>query len=215
MGARGAARGRRPSADPRTPTFAAAGSRPGHVGREGLPDAWELRSPRLPSGAHITLRRSSFSATLGRVRRIRPALAEYAALDLETTGLDPARDRVIEIGAVAFTADQIISTLEQLVDPGRAVPDTVLRLTGIKQEELRGAANPDDALRRLAEFLRGRQPVGHGARLDVEFLEAAGLWDESQQILDTLDVARILLPDRKSTSLKFSHEGMSRMLPSA
>ncbi|HEY6114699.1 MAG TPA: helicase C-terminal domain-containing protein [Candidatus Dormibacteraeota bacterium] len=128
-------------------------------------------------------------------------MAEYAALDLETTGLDPARDRVIEIGAVAFTADQIISTLEQLVDPGRAVPDTVLRLTGIKQEELRGAANPDDALRRLAEFLRGRQPVGHGARLDVEFLEAAGLWDESQQILDTLDVARILLPAAGSHSL--------------
>ncbi len=126
---------------------------------------------------------------------------EYAALDLETTGLDPARDRVIEIGAVAFTPDQVTSTLEQLVDPGRAVPDTVLRLTGIKQEELKGAAEPDAALRLLADFLRGRQPVGHGARLDVEFLEAAGLWDESQQILDTLDVARILLPAAASHSL--------------
>jgi DNA polymerase III epsilon subunit-like protein len=52
-------------------------------------------------------------------------LPEYAALDLETTGLDPARDRVIEIGAVAFTSEQVTSTLEQLVDPGRAVPDTV------------------------------------------------------------------------------------------
>ena len=126
---------------------------------------------------------------------------EYAALDLETTGLDPARDRVIEIGAVAFTPDQITSTLEQLVDPGRAVPDTVLRLTGIKQEELKGAASPELALRELAGFLRDRQPVGHGARLDVEFLEAAGLWDESQQILDTLDIARILLPTAASHSL--------------
>ncbi len=128
-------------------------------------------------------------------------MPEYAALDLETTGLDPARDRVIEIGAVAFTPDRITSTLEQLVDPGRAVPDTVLRLTGIKQEELRGAASPEAGLARLADFLRGRQPVGHGARLDVEFLEAAGLWDASQQILDTLDVARILLPTAASHSL--------------
>jgi DNA polymerase-3 subunit epsilon/ATP-dependent DNA helicase DinG len=126
---------------------------------------------------------------------------EYAALDLETTGLDPARDRVIEIGAVAFTTDRVTSSLEQLVDPGRAVPDTVLRLTGIKQEELKGAVTPEHALGRLAEFLRGRQPVGHGARLDVEFLEAAGLWDESQQILDTLDIARILLPTAGSHSL--------------
>ena len=126
---------------------------------------------------------------------------EYASLDLETTGLDPARDRVIEIGAVAFTPDQVTSTLEQLVDPGRPVPDTVLRLTGIKPEELRGAANQDDALRRLAEFLQGRQPVGHGARLDVEFLEAAGLWEADRAILDTLDIARILLPAATSHSL--------------
>ena len=126
---------------------------------------------------------------------------EYAALDLETTGLDPARDRVIEVGAVAFTPGQVTSTMEQLVDPGRPVPDTVLRLTGIKQEELRGAASPEDALRQLAEFLRGRQPVGHGARLDVEFLETAGLWDGSQEILDTLDISRILLPGAGSHSL--------------
>lgn len=128
-------------------------------------------------------------------------MPEYVALDLETTGLDPSRDRVIEIGAVAFTPDQVTSTLEELVDPGRPVPDTVLRLTGIKQEELRGAAAQDDALRRLSEFVTGRQPVGHGARLDVDFLASAGLWDSSQQILDTLDLARILLPAAGSHSL--------------
>ncbi|HET9781978.1 MAG TPA: helicase C-terminal domain-containing protein [Candidatus Dormibacteraeota bacterium] len=128
-------------------------------------------------------------------------MPEFVALDLETTGLDPARDRVIEVGAVAFTPGYVTSTLEQLVDPGRAVPDTVLRLTGIKQDELRGAASQDVALRQLAEFVRGRQPVGHGARLDVEFLEAAGLWDPADEILDTLDIARILLPSAASHSL--------------
>jgi predicted DnaQ family exonuclease/DinG family helicase len=128
-------------------------------------------------------------------------LPEYAALDLETTGLDPARDRVIEVGAVAFTPDGISGTLERLVDPGRAVPETVLRLTGIRQEELRGAASPRVALQELADFIRGRQPVGHGARLDVDFLLAAGLWDPALEILDTLDVARILLPGAASHSL--------------
>jgi DNA polymerase-3 subunit epsilon/ATP-dependent DNA helicase DinG len=126
---------------------------------------------------------------------------EYAALDLETTGLDPARDRVIEVGAVAFTPERVMTTLERLVDPGRAVPETVLRLTGIKPEELRGASSPESALQELADFLRGRQPVGHGARLDVDFLSAAGLWDPATEILDTLDVARILLPSAASHSL--------------
>jgi Rad3-related DNA helicase/DNA polymerase III epsilon subunit-like protein len=112
---------------------------------------------------------------------------EYAALDLETTGLDPARDRVIEVGAVAFTPDRITTTLERLVDPGRSVPEIVLRLTGIKPEELRGAASAESALRELADFLHGRQPVGHG--------------DPATEILDTLDVARILLPSAASHSL--------------
>ncbi|MEO8745655.1 MAG: helicase C-terminal domain-containing protein [Candidatus Dormiibacterota bacterium] len=128
-------------------------------------------------------------------------MPEYAALDLETTGLDPARDRVIEVGAVAFTPDRVTTTLERLVDPGRAVPEVVLKLTGIRQEELRGAASAESALRELCEFIRGRQPVGHGARLDVDFLVAAGLWDPSTEILDTLDVARILLPSAASHSL--------------
>ena len=114
-------------------------------------------------------------------------MPEYAALDLETTGLDPARDRVIEVGAVAFTPDRVTTTLERLVDPGRSVPEIVLRLTGIKQEELRGAASAESALRELADFLHDRQPVGHGARLDVDFLAAAGLWDPSAEILDTLN----------------------------
>src|ERR1700686_4158742 len=118
-------------------------------------------------------------------RRIEPAVPEYAAIDLETTGLDPARARVIEVGAVAFTPESVTGTLERLVDPGRSVPETVLRLTGIKQAELRGAASPESALRELADFLRGRQPVGHGARLDVDFLTSAGLWDPATEILDT------------------------------
>ena len=108
---------------------------------------------------------------------------------------------MIEVGAVAFTPERVTTTLERLVDPGRAVPETVLRLTGIKPEELRGAASAESALRELADFLRGRQPVGHGARLDVDFLAAAGLWDPATEILDTLDLARILLPSAASHSL--------------
>ena len=128
-------------------------------------------------------------------------MPEYAALDLETTGLDPARDRVIEVGAVAFTPEAVTASMERLVDPGRSVPETVLRLTGINPQDLRGAATAEEVLAELGNFLRGRQPVGHGARLDVDFLAAAGHWDAATEILDTLDVARILLPAAPSHSL--------------
>jgi predicted DnaQ family exonuclease/DinG family helicase len=126
---------------------------------------------------------------------------EYVALDLETTGFDPERDRVIEVGAVAFDPDQVLATLERLADPGRSVPDAVLRLTGINREELAQAQSSRAALQELAGFLERRQPVGHGARLDTDFLASAGLWPEDSEILDTLDVARILLPGANSHSL--------------
>ncbi len=81
------------------------------------------------------------------------------------------------------------------------MPEPVLRLTGIRAEELRGAGTEEKALAELGEFLRGRQPVGHGARLDIDFLTAAGHWDEATEILDTLDLARILMPAAPSHSL--------------
>jgi DNA polymerase-3 subunit epsilon/ATP-dependent DNA helicase DinG len=126
---------------------------------------------------------------------------EYVALDLETTGLDPARDRVIEVGAVAFTPDRTLATLERLVDPQRPLPDAIARLTGITQADLKGAVTAESAVAELINFIGGRQPVGHGARLDLEFLTASGLWDTESDILDTLDVARILMPAAASHSL--------------
>jgi DNA polymerase-3 subunit epsilon/ATP-dependent DNA helicase DinG len=140
---------------------------------------------------------------------------EYVSLDLETTGLDPDRDRVIEVGAVAFTPDRTIATLERLVDPQRSLPDAVARLTGITQADLQGAATVEEALGQLAAMLRGRQPVGHGARLDREFLNASGLWDDDLEILDTLDVARILMPAAPSHSLPLlaSELGFSQPRP--
>jgi Rad3-related DNA helicase/DNA polymerase III epsilon subunit-like protein len=126
---------------------------------------------------------------------------EYAALDLETTGLDPVRDRVIEAGAVAFTPVGVIESIQSLADPGRAVPEAVLRLTGIQPADLRASPPAPEVLAALARFIEGRQAVGHGAVLDVAFLEAAGLWTPGRELIDTLTVARILLPDSPSHSL--------------
>ena len=128
-------------------------------------------------------------------------MPEYVALDLETTGLDPTHDRVIEVGAVAFTPEQVLGRLEQLVDPGRSVPEAVLRLTRIDPAQLRGAGPAAPVLAALADLLRGREPVGHGASLDIDFLVAAGLWPDGTEILDTLHLARILLPGSPSHSL--------------
>ncbi|MBO0746519.1 MAG: hypothetical protein J2P43_15985, partial [Candidatus Dormibacteraeota bacterium] len=125
----------------------------------------------------------------------------YVAVDLETTGLDPSRDRVIEVGAVRFTERGVEDRLSALADPGRTVPDAVQRLTGIDPRSLRGQPPPEVVLGRLVRFMSGNRPVGHGIRLEVGFLSAAGYAELGEDMLDTLDLARILLPRAASHSL--------------
>src|SRR5258708_8084047 len=125
---------------------------------------------------------------------------EYVALDLETTGLDTVHERVIDVGAVAFTADRVLDQFERLVDPGRPLPEAVRRLTGIDPAQLRGASAEGPALALLADLLRGREAVGHGARLDIDFLVAAGVWPGGSEVRATRDLAPSLLPASLSHS---------------
>jgi DNA polymerase III epsilon subunit-like protein len=46
----------------------------------------------------------------------------YVALDLETTGLDPEKDTIIELGAVRFRDGEILEKFSQVVNPGRRIP---------------------------------------------------------------------------------------------
>ncbi|MGH7876773.1 MAG: 3'-5' exonuclease, partial [Candidatus Dormibacteraceae bacterium] len=136
-------------------------------------------------------------------RQVGPLDSEpaFVALDLETTGFDAEHDRVIEVGAVAFTTQGVLGRLEMLANPERAVPAAILELTGIDPAELAVATTPSAALERLAAFMAGREAVGHGARLDLAFLTAAGRWPVGTEILDTVDLARIFLPGAPSYSL--------------
>ena len=78
--------------------------------------------------------------------------AELVVFDLETTGLSASRDRMCEIGAVRVKALEIAETFETLVDPGVALPQTIARLTGLRDAELRGAPRQELAVRRFLAF---------------------------------------------------------------
>ncbi|MGQ9517767.1 MAG: 3'-5' exonuclease, partial [Anaerolineae bacterium] len=63
----------------------------------------------------------------------------YVALDLETTGLSPERDRIIEIGMVKFTPQGVLDTFATFVNPGRPIPFQITQLTGIRDRDVRDA----------------------------------------------------------------------------
>jgi DNA polymerase-3 subunit epsilon/ATP-dependent DNA helicase DinG len=138
---------------------------------------------------------------------------EFVAIDLETTGLSPRLDRVIEVGAVRFRGHEVIDRYEALVDPGMAIPLVVQRLTGITDRKVQGAASSEDALARLKGFVGNAPLVGHGAHFDVAFL-ATGASD-AFELYDTLDLARILLPAVPSHSLPLLTRSMKLAHPRA
>ncbi len=131
------------------------------------------------------------------------AAADFVAFDLETTGLSPRSDRIIEIAAVRFGRDmRVVDRLDLIVDPGVPVPLAVQRLTGLGDADLSGAPSGVEGAAQLADFCDGARLVAHGAAFDLAFCAALvpGAF-AGRTVLDTLELARILLPLAASHSL--------------
>ena len=129
----------------------------------------------------------------------------FVAFDVETTGLFPGVDRIVELGAVQFQGDIVVDTWTCLVDPGLPIPEGATRVHGITDQDVRGKALLDEALPGFLSFLSRGTPVAHNAEFDVGFLytgmAAAGLPGPEAPVLDTRGLARRAFPGRFSYSL--------------
>jgi Rad3-related DNA helicase/DNA polymerase III epsilon subunit-like protein len=122
------------------------------------------------------------------------------ALDLETTGLTPRLDRIIEVGAVRFRGDEILATFQSLVRPEVAIPRAVQELTGIRDADVAAAPPPEQVLAQLIDFVGDSGVVAHSGNFDLSFL-VDGAGTGAYELFDTLDLARIMLPMAPSHSL--------------
>ena len=145
--------------------------------------------------AYATLAQRARTATFG-------FEAEIAVVDLETTGYDPDRDRIIEIGAAIMRGPDVIDTFTTLVDPVIPLSAEITKLTGIDDAMLCGAPAPESAVRDLIAFVGDRDIVAHNARFDRGFVErVAGRHALKGSWLDSLEVTRIGLPRLRSHRL--------------
>jgi len=124
----------------------------------------------------------------------------YVALDLETTGLDPMRDAIIEIGALRFEGERQVEKFSTFVNPGRKIPPFVTELTGITDRDVESAPGIRRILPDLAYFV-GRDPVvGHNIGFDLSFLRQHNTL-QGQSSIDTFELAGILVPHAGRYSL--------------
>lgn len=115
------------------------------------------------------------------------------SLDLETTGLDPSSDKIIEIGIVRFQGDQILERWNTLIYPGRNVPPHITRLTGIRSQDVEGSPRFGQVLPQIRRFIGAAPIVGHSVGFDLAFLRSEGFVPASP-IIDTYTLASVLLP---------------------
>ena len=128
--------------------------------------------------------------------------AEIVVFDLETTGLDPWQDRIIEIGAVRLVNGEERETFRTFVDPRGPLPREITSLTGITPEDLIGAPLLAEALPRFLEFAGNAPLAAHNAEgFDRQFLERALGRRLPNPVLDTLPFAFLARPQAPSHSL--------------
>jgi ATP-dependent DNA helicase DinG len=138
--------------------------------------------------------------------------AMRVALDLETTGLNVEQDAILEVAAIKFQGNRVVDTFETFVAPGRPIPYRVQRLTGIKPGLLVGAPPFPAIARKLQAFLGDAPIVGHSIPFDVAFLRRWGL-ARTNPLIDTFELATVLLPSLKSYNLGQVAEALGISVP--
>ena len=134
----------------------------------------------------------------------RPYDGPIVVLDFESTGLNTAKARIIEVGAVKLVEGTVTETFQQLVDPEEALPPKITEITGITDANLQGQPKAETVLPKLLEFIGDAPLAAHNASFDVNLLKSELKrlnlhWNGP--VLDTLTYARKLYPKLKSFRL--------------
>lgn len=170
--------------------------------RRLCPAHWDVRTGNAGTilrrfwGVEAPLAKPSFPA-LGRHRG--EEVADYVVLDLETTGLDPLEDRIIEIGAARVRGGEVVDTWNSLVRPPMPISGFITELTGITDEMVSDAPDEAEAVPRLLDFIGEDVVMGHNVTFDLRFLRQAaarlGLPPVRSDYVDTLRLSQRLCPD--------------------
>jgi DNA polymerase-3 subunit alpha (Gram-positive type) len=131
--------------------------------------------------------------------------ASYVVFDVETTGLSAVYDTIIELAGVRIQQGEIVDRFESFANPHHPLSETTTNLTGITDDMVRDAPEVEDVLKDFAEWMGDDILVAHNASFDIGFInqgfEKMGLEKVQNPVIDTLELARFLLPHLKNHRL--------------
>jgi DNA polymerase-3 subunit epsilon len=121
--------------------------------------------------------------------------APYVVFDIETSGSSAAKGGAItELGALKLVRGEVVEEFATLVNPGRKIEPFVARLTGITDRMVAKAPPISEVMPRFERFVEGSVLVGHNVHFDCSFVTAARGLPLPNPVLDTLKLARCLVP---------------------
>jgi len=129
---------------------------------------------------------------------------DLAIVDVETTGVSPSSDRIIEVAVIRVSGGKVVEEFSSLVDPERQISPRIWSLTGITDEDLRDAPLFRQIKDDLLRLLDGSILVAHNARFDYAFLRREFGREKiayTSRCLCTARLSRMLFPQFRSHSL--------------
>ena len=149
--------------------------------------------------------------------------SDFVVFDLETTGLSPSFDEIIEFAGLRVRGEKVVERFSTLIKPNYPVSDFITDLTGITNEMLDGAPSIESVIAEIKDFIASDILVGHNVNFDINFLYDAIAQFQSEPLsndfVDTMRLSRKVLPDLQhhrlsdiAAALGVSHENAHRAL---
>ncbi len=129
----------------------------------------------------------------------------YIAIDLETTGLNPKTERIIEIGAIRVEDGKEVASFHSMVNPERELEERIVQLTGITSDMVERAPKIGDILEELLSFCGELPLLGHHVIFDYSFLKRAAVNHGKafeKNGIDTLKLCRRFMPAGEKKNLE-------------
>ena len=118
----------------------------------------------------------------------------YIFIDVETTGLSPKEDAIVQLSAFRYFGEEAVDGINTYINPDRSIPPRATGIHGITDAMVRYAPRISQVKRPFLDLIEGAVLIGHNAKFDLNFLDSAFDGElDGVKYVDTLTFSRYML----------------------